>query len=412
VAVSAAQMASYIYPENQLPEEAFSWWLSPCGGSNLVPDEIKKVYDILNQIPTAFATYKAPKHIKKGSGRKGDKRNPINRPKPRESPRPPPNECAYRPPSTHERVVETDEIIDAPPKKPCPPKNPSKKKPKCRIAKKQSTSRVGYAKHTYRMQSCVNDKTKKEEMIITSLIYEKGAKPSIIKATCLEVHSQACYHYSSAIRVNPHWAILTCPQKAAITNNDRMEGATATKVWSDQHSGKGWIGPRYRANGELIRCDRDEFPPSYFLHEAFNAYKYSGKDSRGQLVRYLPRSENSGAGRMWKGACFRPVVLDMSNDEFLKKFKAATKRLTATESDVIKTYAEVVVTVRPEFTIDTWERKALPKNDGLEDNECWPSEKAALDPGFALLEYDPYYAQMKNRPYDYRKEYVKGSNGS
>jgi hypothetical protein len=44
MATTAAQMASYFYPEGEAPEDAFSWWLSPCGGSELVPDEIKKAF--------------------------------------------------------------------------------------------------------------------------------------------------------------------------------------------------------------------------------------------------------------------------------------------------------------------------------------------------------------------------------
>jgi hypothetical protein len=44
MATTAAQMASYFYPEDEAPDDAFSWWLSPCGGSELVPDEIKKAF--------------------------------------------------------------------------------------------------------------------------------------------------------------------------------------------------------------------------------------------------------------------------------------------------------------------------------------------------------------------------------
>lgn len=38
--ITAAQMASYIYSEDQDPAGAFEWWLNPCGGTDLVPEEI------------------------------------------------------------------------------------------------------------------------------------------------------------------------------------------------------------------------------------------------------------------------------------------------------------------------------------------------------------------------------------
>jgi len=37
MAVTAAQMASCLYSEEEDPEGAFFWWLSPCGGADLVP---------------------------------------------------------------------------------------------------------------------------------------------------------------------------------------------------------------------------------------------------------------------------------------------------------------------------------------------------------------------------------------
>jgi hypothetical protein len=44
---TGAQLAAYAYDKDQAPEDAFKWWLSSCGGSDLVPEDFKKVFDYL-----------------------------------------------------------------------------------------------------------------------------------------------------------------------------------------------------------------------------------------------------------------------------------------------------------------------------------------------------------------------------
>ncbi|KAI0109823.1 hypothetical protein F4814DRAFT_450784 [Daldinia grandis] len=83
MAATAAQIASYVYPEEEDPEGTFSWWSSPCGGTDLVPDDIKKVFGILNTISDGALRFKKPKNIPKGSGRIGDNGNPTDRAKPK-----------------------------------------------------------------------------------------------------------------------------------------------------------------------------------------------------------------------------------------------------------------------------------------------------------------------------------------
>ncbi|KID97061.1 glycoside hydrolase family 18 protein, partial [Metarhizium majus ARSEF 297] len=84
MAMTAAQMASYIYPDGEDPAGAVNWWLSPCGGeSNPVPNDIKKAFEILNAVTDGVSGFKPPKKIKKGSGKKGDDGNPTNQQKPR-----------------------------------------------------------------------------------------------------------------------------------------------------------------------------------------------------------------------------------------------------------------------------------------------------------------------------------------
>lgn len=72
MATTAAQMAAYLYPDEEDPEGAFSWWLSPCGGTQLVPDEIKQIFNTLSQVADGVSSFQKPRNINKGSGKKGD----------------------------------------------------------------------------------------------------------------------------------------------------------------------------------------------------------------------------------------------------------------------------------------------------------------------------------------------------
>jgi hypothetical protein len=76
-AVTAAKLSSYVYDQSQDPSGAFDFWLSPCGGDSLVPDDIKKAFGILNQVADGASDFKNKvKQVKKATGKKGDKGNP------------------------------------------------------------------------------------------------------------------------------------------------------------------------------------------------------------------------------------------------------------------------------------------------------------------------------------------------
>ncbi|KAK1475640.1 hypothetical protein CABS01_03917 [Colletotrichum abscissum] len=218
--------------------------------------------------------------------------------------------------------------------------------------------RLGAAKNTLRIQSCVNDATRKNDLVVTSVVYAPNAKPTVVERECSQKWSQACFHYSSAIKVNPQWATLTCPPEAAAT------------AW---------------------RLDAEAVP-------AFQ------KQHKGGM--------NRGAGHMWKGICLGAAIEDMKDSEFKAKVDADPNRKTIIQGGVTRTQAAITATVRPEFTINKWGNAANPPaNDGLELNTCWPNNIAAGDPGFALLTFDPYY-NTHPRLYNYSIPYVKGSNGS
>ncbi|KAF4506259.1 hypothetical protein G6O67_006362 [Ophiocordyceps sinensis] len=49
------------------------------------------------------------------------------------------------------------------------------------------------------------------EYIITSLSYPATPASLPVTKLCHKAHSQACFHYSSAMANNAQWATLTCP---------------------------------------------------------------------------------------------------------------------------------------------------------------------------------------------------------
>ncbi|KAF2729337.1 glycoside hydrolase family 18 protein [Polyplosphaeria fusca] len=368
MAATGAQMASYLYPEEQDPEGAFSWWLSPCGGTDLVPDEIKKVFGILNSIPDGLSSFKKPKKIPKGSGKKGDDGNPTDRSKPK--------------PGTGSGPKGTGGTSN---------------KKKCNIRAGDDYKRMGAAKNTIRRQKCVNDKTQKNEIVITSLEYARGASPLKVVKHCDQAHTQACHHYSSAIRVNPQWATLTCPPEAAITAHEMKR--VAPEAWSNQHNGAGW---QDESNRREEYCDRDEYPPLYLLNEQHPAYTNAGVNRNGQLIRWVPWNENQDAGKNWRGACFVPPIEKMSDSDFEKAFNAGRNKNLRNKNGITQTLAVATVSSRPEFSFGSWGHSGADRDDGLWDNPCWPNEKTPQDPGFCLFTYDAWYGG-RAPPFDYKQ---------
>ncbi|KAH7189643.1 uncharacterized protein B0J16DRAFT_397595 [Fusarium flagelliforme] len=205
MAATAAQILSYIYPEDEKPEDAFAWWLSPCGGTDLVPDEIKQIFDILNSIPSGRTSFKVPTKSKKGSGKKGDEGN-------------------LRAPTR-------------PPKQSKPKKNNGggiTKPKRCSVRPAMATKRQGKRLNTLRLRSCDrNSVTQTRDLILTSMSYAANAQPVAVTGRCSARWDQACYHYSSAIKNNPSWSTLTCAQAAATTTY--RQNADATSTWKAEH---------------------------------------------------------------------------------------------------------------------------------------------------------------------------------
>jgi hypothetical protein len=167
MALTAAELTNYVYSEGEDPLGSFSWWLSPCGGTDLVPDEIKQVFDILSNAPTGKSSYKQPKKVKKHSGKKGDEGNPRSQP------------------GTGTAPV---------PSNPNPNPKPPKKK-KCNVTPKQQAKLAGrQLSNTLVLKSCdSNDDTVTEEFVFESMTYDPNASifveptalPGIRMAKCL-----------------------------------------------------------------------------------------------------------------------------------------------------------------------------------------------------------------------------------
>ena len=293
------------------------------------------------------------------------------------------------------------------------------KKNKCNVPKASSTQRVGAAKNTLRVQSCVGAVTKREEMIITSVIYAPGAAPTPVHAHCSQKWPQTCFHYSSVSREYPQHATVTCLPEAPTTSYGGLKTLQATTRWYAQHGGNGWRDTTARQWQRM--CDADEYPPAQLIGAGQVANVNAA--AHGQLVRYIPGSDNRGAGSAWQPPCFNSLTKKMSNQDIedaIRRSQASRKTTTANdkienkngEIHVSKTYGEAVLKERPEFSFNSWGHNVSSGGDDvLSQNQCWPSGRAALDPKFALLTYDLAYSGQAP-PYDYTLPYVQGVNGS
>lgn len=374
-------MIAYAYPESEDPVGAYEWWLSPCGGSDLVPEDIKRVFEILSTVAEGASSFTTPKNIPRGSGRKGDAANPTDRSKPKAGTGSGPN-------GTGNTGV--------------------KKKRKCNVPPAKSSTIMGPAKNTLRLQSCVAaaggaSTTTKKDLVITSLAF--GAKPTTVSKVCSQQWSQACYHYSSAVANNPQWEVLQCVHgnvKNPATNRP------GPYEWYKAHDDS-WLSPADRTTPS---CDADEYPPRYLLSDSSPEVVNAGRPG-GQLIRYVHNEQNQRAGSMWKGVCFTPHIAGLTPSEFKKKWDdgPAAKKVSRVSNGITQQFAEVSIDVLPSFKISKYEHDANPPRDaGMWENECWPSLKAANDPGFTLWSWDPWYNTHPHL-YDFSQKYEKGVNG-
>ena len=70
--VTAAQLAMYGAQDPDQAKKTFSSWADPCGNSGLLPDEVDKVFGILNDVADSIVPVRIPGSLAKGGAKAGD----------------------------------------------------------------------------------------------------------------------------------------------------------------------------------------------------------------------------------------------------------------------------------------------------------------------------------------------------
>ena len=98
---------------------------------------------------------------------------------------------------------------------------------------------------------------------------------------------------------------FTCTSSFTI---DGRGDSPAVKSWKKDHTDATWRAftaseYHYAGSGKDIApsCEVDEWPPDYFLTK--EQLKGGTNDTKGRLVRWVPRSPNKDAGRQWREFC-------------------------------------------------------------------------------------------------------------
>ena len=171
-----------------------------------------------------------------------------------------------------------------------------------------------------------------------------------------------------------------------------------------------------------IKCDADEWPPAYFR---------DAQNTR-QIVRYLPESENRGAGgKLWGEWCAKndggkgngqyhddARRMDQLNEALVKP---TGKQLGQPSSKTDKGTTTTYVTYAAEYTravfsmvfdwqgSDLGEAPSESNSWGLKLNPCWPEALVPDDPGWCLKTDDPWYEKHTPK-FDQRKLYDEAPN--
>ena len=171
-----------------------------------------------------------------------------------------------------------------------------------------------------------------------------------------------------------------------------------------------------------IKCDADEWPPAYFRNA----------QNTQQVVRYLPQSENRGAGgKLWGAWCDKndggkgngqyhddARRMGQLNEALVKPTgKQLGQASTKTDKGTTTTY----VTYAAEYTravfsmVFDWQGSDLggapseANSWGLKLNPCWPEALVPEDPGWCLKTDDPWYEKHTPK-LDQRKLYDEAPN--
>ncbi|KAI2734245.1 CAZyme family GH18 [Penicillium roqueforti] len=154
------------------------------------------------------------------------------------------------------------------------------------------------------------------------------------------------------------YSTLRCPV-------DKMSNRKLPAVWDKEHlkSWLLWVPPFAKSLG-VDKCNRDEYPPFAFMESTGTTYT--------QWLRFLPESQNKGAGQLWKNIC----------KDYKKETKLEGGPITSSTCTEIKSTVYTVNAMVMHFT-------NMPNDDLLADNPCLP--EITHDYGFALMTNDRWY---------------------
>jgi len=203
-------------------------------------------------------------------------------------------------------------------------------------------------------------------------------------------YPQPCLHYSSVIRERQGLETIVCPVK-------NLAGSPAVTQYNRQHktAWNYWVSNKPNNVGGVNKCNRDEYPPHAFLAGANDypngAVHPPAPTNYDQWIRFVPESENKGAGKYWRGLCDNPKKKSTSengpiNDETCTKIWSVTHTVSALKFG---------------FT----NMPAVGGDDGLFTNWCQLVSTMRDDPGFALLSQDPWFGGFGRAYASHRDDY-------
>ncbi|KAK7921517.1 hypothetical protein PG985_009539 [Apiospora marii] len=460
-AVSWGVRAAKTLAENgKTAEDMFGNWVGPvCGDASFKGFDIGAAFQELSGAPDSMGTSVGCLN-KKGCKKPPQKPDPPKAPsKPEKPPEKPNTNVPDKPPTNGDKPTATDKKPPATDDKATttdrqPPTTTTNSPATtttstkidsddaCELQKRVPQANMLVPKlHLGDAESSLDCKARPRTMHITKTKQPIGSYHvthpmtcSIWAESCVSAaDSSSCVSPSSVMRIHAATKSMTefaCAETISNyrkPNPHRLKG-DATAQWGTtailKRAGKhqhfwawaqGWI-PRKDEEEQSGQCERDEWPPAYF----WPGDVYAKKNNMVQRVRMNHEKHNGGAGQMFSGFCDKHDAMWTEGPKNNKKtyenrenvktvgkpdVKAARKggdgRMTITSVVSVNTHHGV-------FKIEDWD--GLPVDNvwyGMRDNECWPSDLAPEDPGWALLTNDEFYETQHQNLKQYRERYTK-----
>lgn len=404
---------------------------------------MKNVFETLNNVPVGVLPrgFKPPKNLPRGGGKSGDKPGsktdspdqPQTTNKPEQTSDPNASQTTDKPdetsdPNASQTTNKPEETSDP---------NSSQTTDKSETTTDTNTSQTTNPPEATTDPNASQTTTKTEETSdpnasqttnkpddehVTEITKSEPEIKTITKTCSGSRYPQACYHYYSAIN-NYDWvkSVYTCSDSNARAEATQL---TATHEWKKQHANKDWHSytkSSYTFNNQEkpVTCQADEFPPAYFMPLP------DPQHAHGQLIRWLPSGENSGAANTeWGNFCAKEdggkengqrhktgQNAGKINTELVSMPSSGKEKTTKGGNGKMTTVTEFEVKfTRAVFEMQfdkLWPEMPSKENDwGLRQNPCWPEDILPDDPGYVLLTDDNWY-KTAMPPKDHRADYAK-----